>query len=57
MCVRDHPGEVSVLWRRRSCYSCKRCGDLLKGKWHLCKEPGCGPWQEYSLEKAPAKKK
>ena len=57
MCVRDHPGnEVSVLWRRRSCYSCKQCG-TPKGKWHLCKESGCGPWQEHSLEKAPSKKK
>eukprot|EP00666_Eupelagonemidae_sp_cell4sb_P017765 gene17765-biopygen30679 len=25
--------------------------NLPKGKWHLCKEPGCGPWQEHSLEK------
>ena len=56
MCVRDHPGELSVLWRRRSCYSCKQCG-TPKGKWHLCKEPGCGPWQEHPLDKAPPKKK
>ena len=50
MCAMSTSIQGEVDTRERSCYTCKACR-APRFRFHLCKEPGAGPWKRSQLEK------